>query len=102
MLKAIQMAKLFFFNNEVQLDVFFILVKDNPQQLAWWRTFLSFVGFGFLVSLGYLDPGNCMSAFDHLISYFALSSCKLINHFYIVETDLQAGADHRHKVNVHA
>ncbi|CAH1448479.1 unnamed protein product [Lactuca virosa] len=37
------------------------------------RIFLSFVGFGFLVSLGYLDPGN-------------------------FETDLQTRVDHRHKL----
>ncbi|CAI9291464.1 unnamed protein product [Lactuca saligna] len=47
--------------------------KDNAQQPAGWRTFLSFVGPGFLVSLGYLDPGN-------------------------FETDLQAGADHRYEL----
>ncbi|KAJ9565382.1 hypothetical protein OSB04_001348 [Centaurea solstitialis] len=42
----------------------------NPEQKPGWRTFLSFVGPGFLVSLAYLDPGN-------------------------LETDLQAGANHR-------
>ncbi|KAL9665768.1 hypothetical protein QQ045_000089 [Rhodiola kirilowii] len=38
-----------------------------------WRKFLSFVGPGFLVSLAYLDPGN-------------------------LETDLQAGANHRYEL----
>ncbi|XP_073126075.1 metal transporter Nramp7.2-like [Henckelia pumila] len=38
-----------------------------------WRNFLSYVGPGFLVSLAYLDPGN-------------------------LETDLQAGANHRYEL----
>ncbi|KAJ0960276.1 hypothetical protein J5N97_001891 [Dioscorea zingiberensis] len=38
-----------------------------------WRKFLAYVGPGFLVSLAYLDPGN-------------------------LETDLQAGANHRYEV----
>ncbi|KAI4307243.1 hypothetical protein L6164_030450 [Bauhinia variegata] len=38
-----------------------------------WRKFLSYVGPGFLVSLAYLDPGN-------------------------LETDLQAGANHRYEL----
>ncbi|CAI9291461.1 unnamed protein product [Lactuca saligna] len=38
-----------------------------------WKSFLSFVGPGFLVSLAYLDPGN-------------------------METDLQAGANHRYEL----
>nr|KAJ0200863.1 hypothetical protein LSAT_V11C600335130 [Lactuca sativa] len=71
---------------------------NAKKDAAGWRTFLSFVGPGFLVSLGYLDPGNCMSDFDHLISCFALSSRKLMNIFYAVETDLQAGADHRYEL----
>ncbi|KAJ9535955.1 hypothetical protein OSB04_un000884 [Centaurea solstitialis] len=48
--------------------------KDvNDDQKPGWRSFLSFVGPGFLVSLAYLDPGN-------------------------METDLQAGADHRYEL----
>ncbi|KAL5982760.1 hypothetical protein ACLOJK_016836 [Asimina triloba] len=44
---------------------------SNPNhQNAGWRSFLSYVGPGFLVSLAYLDPGN-------------------------LETDLQAGANHK-------
>ncbi|CAO2819737.1 unnamed protein product [Amaranthus hypochondriacus] len=43
------------------------------KQEAGWKKFLSFVGPGFLVSLAYLDPGN-------------------------METDLQAGADHRYEL----
>ncbi|KAJ4700726.1 putative Metal transporter [Melia azedarach] len=43
---------------------------DDPDQKPGWRKFLGFVGPGFLVSLAYLDPGN-------------------------LETDLQAGANHR-------
>ncbi|KAJ8773391.1 hypothetical protein K2173_028568 [Erythroxylum novogranatense] len=38
-----------------------------------WKKFLSYVGPGFLVSLGYLDPGN-------------------------LETDLQAGANHKYQL----
>ncbi|XP_024976717.1 metal transporter Nramp5-like [Cynara cardunculus var. scolymus] len=45
----------------------------NHDQKPGWRNFLSFVGPGFLVSLAYLDPGN-------------------------METDLQAGADHRYEL----
>ncbi|XP_030935603.1 metal transporter Nramp5-like isoform X2 [Quercus lobata] len=43
---------------------------DEDSKKPGWRKFLSFVGPGFLVSLAYLDPGN-------------------------LETDLQAGANHR-------
>ncbi|CAN6679337.1 unnamed protein product [Malus baccata var. baccata] len=46
--------------------------KDDPQKPGW-RKFLAHVGPGFLVSLAYLDPGN-------------------------LETDLQAGANHRYEV----
>nr|GEZ52499.1 metal transporter Nramp5-like [Tanacetum cinerariifolium] len=45
----------------------------NHDQKPGWRAFLSFVGPGFLVSLAYLDPGN-------------------------LETDLQAGANHRYEL----
>ncbi|XP_076951132.1 metal transporter Nramp6.1-like [Bidens hawaiensis] len=45
----------------------------DSYQKPGWRTFLSFVGPGFLVSLAYLDPGN-------------------------LETDLQAGANHRYEL----
>ncbi|KAI3686935.1 hypothetical protein L1987_80625 [Smallanthus sonchifolius] len=45
----------------------------ESDQKPGWRTFLSFVGPGFLVSLAYLDPGN-------------------------LETDLQAGANHRYEL----
>ncbi|CAL0305498.1 unnamed protein product [Lupinus luteus] len=31
----------------------------NQQKQAGWRKFLTYVGPGFLVSLAYLDPGNC-------------------------------------------
>ncbi|KAL9449763.1 hypothetical protein AB3S75_011650 [Citrus x aurantiifolia] len=47
---------------------------DDPNhKKPGWRRFLSFVGPGFLVSLAYLDPGN-------------------------LETDLQAGANHRYEL----
>nr|AMX27898.1 metal transporter Nramp1 [Pyrus betulifolia] len=46
--------------------------KDEPQKPGW-RKFLAHVGPGFLVSLAYLDPGN-------------------------LETDLQAGANHRYEL----
>ncbi|CAB4266895.1 unnamed protein product [Prunus armeniaca] len=46
--------------------------KDD-QQKPGWRKFLAHVGPGFLVSLAYLDPGN-------------------------LETDLQAGANHRYEL----
>ncbi|KAJ6405352.1 hypothetical protein OIU84_013333 [Salix udensis] len=48
-------------------------LKDPSQQKSGWRKFLSYVGPGFLVSLAYIDPGN-------------------------LETDLQAGADHRYEL----
>ncbi|CAH1453928.1 unnamed protein product [Lactuca virosa] len=48
--------------------------KDiDHDQKPGWKSFLSFVGPGFLVSLAYLDPGN-------------------------METDLQAGANHRYEL----
>ncbi|KAH7685345.1 NRAMP family protein [Dioscorea alata] len=48
--------------------------NDQSQcEEARWRKFLAYVGPGFLVSLAYLDPGN-------------------------LETDLQAGANHRYEL----
>ncbi|XP_042490123.1 metal transporter Nramp5-like [Macadamia integrifolia] len=48
--------------------------QDDPAyKQPGWRKFLAFVGPGFLVSLAYLDPGN-------------------------LETDLQAGANHRYEL----
>ncbi|KAI4337844.1 hypothetical protein L6164_016213 [Bauhinia variegata] len=47
--------------------------SNENEQKPGWRKFLSFVGPGFLISLAYLDPGN-------------------------LETDLQAGADHRYEL----
>ncbi|MEC0128601.1 Nramp family divalent metal transporter [Paenibacillus pabuli] len=29
-----------------------------PQNVAWWKKFLAFVGPGYLVAVGYMDPGN--------------------------------------------
>ncbi|KAJ7965519.1 putative Metal transporter [Quillaja saponaria] len=46
---------------------------DHGDERPGWRKFLSYVGPGFLVSLAYLDPGN-------------------------LETDLQAGANHRYEL----
>uniref|UniRef100_A0A7N2MK89 Uncharacterized protein n=1 Tax=Quercus lobata TaxID=97700 RepID=A0A7N2MK89_QUELO len=46
---------------------------DEDSKKPGWRKFLSHVGPGFLVSLAYLDPGN-------------------------LETDLQAGANHRFEI----
>lgn len=46
---------------------------NHDDQKPGWKSFLSFVGPGFLVSLAYLDPGN-------------------------METDLQAGANHRYEL----
>ncbi|XP_061970416.1 metal transporter Nramp7.2-like [Populus nigra] len=48
-------------------------LEDPNHQKPGWRNFLSYVGPGFLVSLAYLDPGN-------------------------LETDLQAGANHRYEL----
>ncbi|XP_061970482.1 metal transporter Nramp7.2 [Populus nigra] len=48
-------------------------LEDPNHQKPGWRKFLSYVGPGFLVSLAYLDPGN-------------------------LETDLQAGANHRYEL----
>ncbi|KAJ6681620.1 METAL TRANSPORTER NRAT1-RELATED [Salix koriyanagi] len=48
-------------------------LEDPDHQKPGWRKFLSYVGPGFLVSLAYLDPGN-------------------------LETDLQAGANHRYEL----
>ncbi|XP_030520657.1 metal transporter Nramp5-like [Rhodamnia argentea] len=49
------------------------LDDHHHHQKPGWRKFMSFVGPGFLVSLAYLDPGN-------------------------LETDLQAGANHRYEL----
>nr|BAX56224.1 metal transporter [Oryza meridionalis] len=48
----------------------------DDQLLMKWKRFLAHVGPGFMVSLAYLDPGNCEN----------------------LETDLQAGANHRYEL----
>eukprot|EP00257_Ricinus_communis_P025903 XP_025013317.1 metal transporter Nramp5 isoform X2 [Ricinus communis] len=47
--------------------------EQPTHQKSGWRKFISYVGPGFLVSLAYLDPGN-------------------------LETDLQAGANHKYEL----
>ncbi|XP_027901704.1 metal transporter Nramp5-like [Vigna unguiculata] len=47
--------------------------SSNHDQKPGWKKFMAYVGPGFLVSLAYLDPGN-------------------------METDLQAGADHKYEL----
>ena len=61
------------------------------------KKFLSFVGPGFLVSLAYLDPGNSKWKFCFLTTSLSLSEFGSLDKFLVtaVETDLQAGADHR-------
>nr|GMD77892.1 metal transporter Nramp5-like [Ipomoea batatas] len=54
--------------NKLQLDL-----QEEHNKKPGWRKFISYVGPGFMVSLAYLDPGN-------------------------LETDLQAGADHRYEL----
>nr|GMD76040.1 metal transporter Nramp5-like [Ipomoea batatas] len=68
--------------NKLQLDL-----QEEHNKKPGWRKFISYVGPGFMVSLAYLDPGNR----EYLIY------CSKILHF-IVETDLQAGADHRYEL----
>ena len=29
-----------------------------PKNAAWWKKFLAFAGPGYLVAVGYMDPGN--------------------------------------------
>ncbi|XP_031098810.1 metal transporter Nramp5-like [Ipomoea triloba] len=54
--------------NKLHLDL-----QEEHNKKPGWRKFISYVGPGFMVSLAYLDPGN-------------------------LETDLQAGADHRYEL----
>lgn len=65
---------------------------------------MSYVGPGFLVSLAYLDPGNSNSftlnfhTLYHVYLFLCELSCSL-PFTHAVETDLQAGADHKYEVN---
>jgi len=74
-----------------------------------WKKFLAYVGPGFLVSLAYLDPGNSNSlTLDYTYMWFPptlyhvyLYLCELSGSLpftHAVETDLQAGADHKYEV----
>ena len=80
------------------LSGFLIMMSQKPG----WKKFLSHVGPGFLVSLAYLDPGNCESLSLSLsLCMFARTRQTniILWHHVTVETDLQAGANHRYEVN---
>ncbi|KAG6483751.1 hypothetical protein ZIOFF_060405 [Zingiber officinale] len=62
-----------------------------------WKRFLAHVGPGFLVSLAYLDPGNCKHL-SHSPNAFVWLTLLMFLTFVTVETDLQAGADHRYEL----
>ncbi|KAM7518824.1 hypothetical protein LguiB_017786 [Lonicera macranthoides] len=50
-------------NNNEDRDYDYQKSHENCQK-AGWRNFMSYVGPGFLVSLAYLDPGNCIISFS--------------------------------------
>ena len=70
-----------------------------------WKRFLCHVGPGFMVSLAYLDPGNCtrhtLNFIPFLLSTSKSASCcgSHVCHICTVETDLQAGSNHRYEVH---
>ena len=62
--------------------------------------FIKYVGPGFLVSMAYLDPGNRKFSLSLYISLSLISFSLNLSFAYLetVETDLQAGANHRYEV----
>lgn len=82
-----------------------VLIHETPQ----WKKLLSYVGPGFLVSVAYLDPGNCLLSlslhqqtrlvvvFTQLFLTFVLLIGTTINGD-AVQTDLQAGANHKYEL----
>lgn len=83
-----------------------------------WKNLFAYMGPGFLVSIAYIDPGNCkicsfaakkkICSFS-LLQYFQFSSFSLFHYHYewdsedlvwllSVETDLQSGAQYKYGV----
>ncbi|EMS57810.1 Metal transporter Nramp5 [Triticum urartu] len=60
-----------------------------------WKRFLSHVGPGFMVSLAYLDPGNSLAFIIVHTSGHGSHGDGTVD---AVETDLQAGANHRYEL----
>lgn len=75
-----------------------------------WKNLFAYMGPGFLVSIAYIDPGNCKSRNFSLlrpaIKYTVTNCCYyylFIFYFvddFTVETDLQAGAQYKYGVCV--
>lgn len=70
-----------------------------------WKNFFSYLGPGFLVSIAYIDPGNCKirSLFFKKIYHFIYYTHKAMQFcfftlFVTVETDLQSGAQYKYEV----
>ena len=70
-----------------------------------WKNFFSYlIGPGFLVSIAYIDPGNCKirSLFSKNIYHFIYYTHKAMQFFFTlfvtVETDLQSGAQYKYEV----
>ncbi|KAG6497413.1 hypothetical protein ZIOFF_045312 [Zingiber officinale] len=87
-------------NDEKKEDNTCFQDSASPQKPTWKR-FMAYVGPGFLVSMAYIDPGNCNSLSLSLsfIVYLQLCGCDINLLFFVeVETDLQAGADHKYQL----
>ena len=41
-----------------------------PQNWAWWRKMLAFAGPGYLVAVGYMDPGNWATDLSRRICFW--------------------------------
>ncbi|MQM03929.1 hypothetical protein Taro_036712 [Colocasia esculenta] len=67
--------------------------EDPEPKKPEWKKFLGHIGPGFLVSMAYLDPGNCESLIPLSLSSLLCVLCALA-----LETDLQAGANHGYEL----
>ena len=70
-----------------------------------WKNFFAYLGPGFLVSIAYIDPGNCKIINQiHFPISFSLTIRWLMLFLlffmcFAVETDLQAGAQYKYEVH---
>ena len=63
--------------------------------LAWWRKLLAFAGPGYLVAVGYMDPGNWATDLAGGSAYgYTLLSVVLISNFMAILLQAQIGRAH--------
>ena len=68
-----------------------------------WRNFFAYLGPGFLVSIAYIDPGNCKTSpcvLFHANGDIAAHHDPYFVIWFTVQTDLQSGAQYKYGVRI--